>query len=99
MTDIGITRHAVQRMAQRSFRESDLDLIMMIGTEVEDGYLVRTKDRLAAERALKQLLVQIRRLDGKRVVVESGSVVTAYRPGREKERRLMRNAGDRDLAA
>jgi hypothetical protein len=86
-------------MAQRSFRENDLDLIIMIGTEVEDGYLVRTKDRLAAERVLKQLLDQIRRLDGKRLVMESGSVITAYRPGRETERRLMRNAGDRDLAA
>jgi hypothetical protein len=99
MNDIGITRHAVRRMAQRSFREDDLDLIMMIGTEVEDGYLVRAKDCQAAERELKRLLDQVRRLEGKRLVVEGGSVITAYRPGRETGRRLMRGAGDRELAA
>jgi hypothetical protein len=82
-----LTRHVIERMAQRAIRKADVDLIMLIGTEVEDGFLVRSKDRQAAERELKQLLSQVRRLDGKRVVVADGRIITAYhaRPGKERE--------------
>src|SRR5205823_4902519 len=34
------TQHAVQRLAQRGFHASDVDLIMAIGSEVRDGFLV-----------------------------------------------------------
>jgi hypothetical protein len=85
-----LTRHAVVRMGQRAIREDDVDLIVLIGTEVEGGYLVRSKDRQAAERQLKQLLNQVRRLDGKRVVVADGRVVTAYHAEPAKERSLLR---------
>jgi hypothetical protein len=85
-----LTRHAIARMAQRAIRKDDVDLIMLIGIEVEDGFLVRNKDRQAAERELKQLLSQVRRLDGKRLVVEDGRVITAYHACPSKERGLLR---------
>jgi hypothetical protein len=93
-----LTRHAVARMSQRAIREDDLELIMLIGTEVEGGYLVRSKDCQAAEKALKRLLHQVRRLDGKRVVVGGGCVVTAYHAHASKERQLLRTADERALS-
>lgn len=88
----GLTKHALARMAQRAISSADIDLIMLIGTEVEDGYLVRGKDRQAAERQLKQLLDQVRRLEGKRAVVADSRVVTAYHACPAKERNLLRAA-------
>jgi len=94
-----LTQHAMIRMVQRAISIDDLDLIMLIGTEVEDGYLVRSKDCRAAERRLKQLLDQVRRLDGKRVVVVDGKVVTAYHAHPAKERRLLRGSEERSRAS
>ena len=67
-------------------------MIVLIGTEVDDGYLVREKDYREAEHALKWLLCSFRRLVGKRLVVRSGRIVTAYRPSRKYERNMLRNA-------
>jgi hypothetical protein len=78
MSTLTITRHAAIRMAQRAFRIRDAELIALIGTEVEDGYLVREKDYQQVERTLKELLIRSRRVVGKRLVVADGSIVTAY---------------------
>ena len=94
-----LTRHAVARMVQRSMRDDDLLLIQLIGTEVEDGYLVRNCDCEAAMHALKRLQEQIRRLNGKRSVIASGRVVTVYRARKTTQRKLIRNVGQRDLLA
>ena len=99
MSMVQLTRHAVSRMAQRASRDDDLDLIMMIGTEVGDGYIVLTRDCKAAERELKRLLDRVRRLDGKRLVIDGGRVITAYRAGRGLGRRLIHHAEERELAA
>jgi len=87
-----ITKHAASRMSQRGLMPGDADLIVLIGTEVADGYVVREKDYQEAERSLKQLLHRFRRLVGKRLVVESGIIVTAYHLSKRQERRLLRIA-------
>lgn len=84
-------------MAQRGLAVSDVELIMEIGSEVEDGYFLRAKDCQAVERALKCLLQRIRRLEGKRLVVRNGSLVTAYHSNHRKAQRLLRRAAERDL--
>jgi hypothetical protein len=91
------TKHSAERTAQRSLRINDPDLIALIGTAVEDGYLVRTKDYQEIERALKQLLQRFRRLVGKRVVTVDGRIVTAYHATKTFERRLLRHAQEADL--
>lgn len=78
------------RLAQRAIRPHHLDLIKLIGTAVEDGYLVKEKDCQTFERDLKRLMERIRRLSGKRVVVAGDRIVTAYRARPRKERRLLR---------
>jgi len=85
-----LTRHAATRIAQRGIAQGDLDLISLIGTPVEGGYLVREKDFQALEQELKRLRDRARRLVGKRVVLDGDYVVTAYHACRSKERRLLR---------
>jgi len=43
-SSLRLTDHALRRMAQRNISASDLDWILAIGSEVEDGFLVRQKD-------------------------------------------------------
>jgi hypothetical protein len=92
-----MTKHATKRLAQRGIRLKDAELIELIGTPVDDGYLVRTKDCQSAERTIKQLLARIRRLEGKRLVTANGSLVTAFHASRREERRLLRRSHEGDL--
>jgi hypothetical protein len=92
MNDVDLTHHAQIRTSQRGIRESDLDLLILIGTPVNDGFLARHKDCETLERQCKQLIERIHRLRGKRVVVAEGRVITAYRVNRRKARNLLRSA-------
>jgi hypothetical protein len=84
-------------MAQRSIPMRDADLIALVGTKVEDGYLVRDRDCQAVEHIIKKVLERIRRLRDKRLVVADGRIVTAFHASGREQRRLMRNAYERDL--
>jgi hypothetical protein len=97
MTEMSLTRHAISRMDQRAIADKALELIMSIGTEVKDGYLVRAKDCQAVERQLKRLIDQVWRLKGKRVIITRDRIVTAYHARRAKERRLLRHAEERSV--
>ncbi|ANK76512.1 hypothetical protein FA04_27555 (plasmid) [Ensifer adhaerens] len=87
--DFNWTQHATQRASQRGLIETDLQLIMAIGTEVEGGFLVRKRDYLAVEREIKAHLNRLRHLVGKRVVADEGSLITAYHAKPGKTRRLL----------
>jgi len=97
MSTISISRHAEERSAQRGIPINDLEILMLIGCEVEDGYFVRDKDCEVVERELLYALKRIRRLRGTRMVVANGCAVTAYRPDRRQEQRLLRKAQEREL--
>jgi hypothetical protein len=81
-----LSRHAQTRMAQRGLSIKDADLIALIGTEVADGFLILAQDCQQIERELKGLLDRIRRLQGTRLVVANGRIVTAYQASRWNER-------------
>ena len=85
-----VTDHALVRLAQRGIACSDVELILGIGSEVEDGILVRSRDCEDLERAIRSLLSRVHRLKGKRLVTAEGSLVTAYHADRHEERRLLR---------
>jgi hypothetical protein len=91
MNTLVITNHAAVRMAQRGILPKDAELIALVGTEVEGGHLVRDKDYQEIERALKALLKRLRRLVGKRLVISSGRIVTAYHASKQQQRRLLRD--------
>jgi hypothetical protein len=97
MTELTVTRHAEIRMAQRSILLGDADLIAMVGTKVEDGYVLLEKDYQAVEHFIKKFLQRIRRLRGKRLVVIEGQIVTAFHATRRQHRQLLRGAHERDL--
>jgi hypothetical protein len=77
-------------MAQRGF--NDAELIVMAGTEVEDGYLIRQADYQEIERVLKKFLEHLRRLRGKRLVIGTGRIVTAYHATNNHQRHLLRSS-------
>jgi hypothetical protein len=85
-------------MAQRGVSLSDIELIGLIGTEVEGGYFVRDKDFQEIERVLKNLLHRFERTVGKRSVVETGQVITVYHASKTRQRHLLRHAHESDFA-
>jgi hypothetical protein len=97
MGTLSLTKHAAVRMAQRGMLPKDAELIVLIGTEVDDGYFVREQDYQQVEHALKRLLQRLRRVVGKRLVVQGNRIVTAYHPSEKYQRRLLRNAQQGDL--
>jgi hypothetical protein len=92
MNTLALTSHAAVRMAQRNIKMKDVELIMLIGTEVDDGFLVRAKDGLELEKLLFELLERIRRVRGKRLVTANGQIITTYHSYRSDQRRLLRSA-------
>jgi hypothetical protein len=86
MNNALVTAHAAARMQQRGIRIDDHELIMLIGTEVGEGYLVLTRDCQEAERQLKELLRRIWRVCGKQIIVSNGRIVTAYHASRRSNR-------------
>ncbi len=97
MTAFIVTDHAAMRMAQRGISLGDAELAALIGTEVDDGYLVLAKDCQKLEGELKALLERVRRLQGKRLVAAEGRIVTAYHASKRQGRGLVRQAYERDL--
>jgi|HubBroStandDraft_4_1064222.scaffolds.fasta_scaffold995213_2 hypothetical protein len=97
MTALSFSQHATVRCAQRGIPLDDAELIMLIGSEISDGYLVRAKDCQAVERKLKEAITRIRRLKGKRLVVADGRVITAFHATTPEHRRLLRRSEKRAL--
>lgn len=92
-----LTAHAVMRMAQRGFRPDDIGLVSLLGTEVEGGYLLCRRDCDALIRDMKQVIAQVERLRGTRIVTDGDVLVTAYRASPRRSRRLLRGVPDRDM--
>ena len=72
-------------------------MIALIGTEVEGGYLVRHKDCEDVQRALQYLSCSLRRVVGKRLVVATGQIITAYHATKSNQRHLLRQARESNL--
>lgn len=90
MNDLELSQHAEARIKQRGLRINELDLIMLIATEVEGGFYVRKKDVVDIEHAIKRSLERLKKLPGKRLVVQGNTIVTAYHASQNDERRLLR---------
>ncbi|GIW57045.1 MAG: hypothetical protein KatS3mg082_3449 [Nitrospiraceae bacterium] len=85
------TKHAVERFAQRGFMLDDAEIIMQLGTEVEDGFLVCDRECRQVEEQLRAILRRLDRLRGARLVVEGSTVVTVYRAGKRKQKQLLKS--------
>jgi hypothetical protein len=87
-----LTRHAVLRLSQRGVGSDDLEIIDLVGTDVEGGTILLRKDAAAFEREAKKAISRVWRLVGKRSVCDRDTVITAYHATRAKQRRLLRLA-------
>jgi hypothetical protein len=88
---MNISDHAQKRLQQRGMSGSDIELILSHGTETNDGYLLRDQDARRAEAELRKQIEHIHRLAGKYIVVKGETLVTAYHPGRKKQKRILWN--------
>ncbi len=84
-----VTRHAKTRMQQRAISDESANLIVMFGTEVADGYLLRHKDVALAANDDGALRNKLERIRGGRAVVQDGALVTVYHASRSKQHRLL----------
>lgn len=83
------TQHAEQRVAQRSFKDEDLQLIYQFGAETTDGILLRERDIRGEVTRLKHKIDRLERLTGVYLVMNQDQAVTVYRPtGKRLKRRL-----------
>ena len=94
MTSITITRHGEARMSQRGIRESDLDILLVHGTEISPArFMLRKRDAVQLIRDLKEQIARLERLTNKEIVVADGTLITAYhrtRPSKHSKRRTGR---------
>ena len=85
--------HASTRIRQRGFSESDVELIVTVGTQVEDGAVLLRKQDVDREiRDLKRQIQSLRRLRNAKAVVDGETVVTVYRAGKSSQRTTLRRA-------
>ncbi|HPE70593.1 MAG TPA: hypothetical protein PK018_00240 [Candidatus Competibacter sp.] len=86
-----LSRHAETRAQQRGIRESDIALIVAVGTPVDDDSIfLKERDVEREIQQHKRIISKLERLSGCRVVLGGETVVTVYRPSRKTERRLLR---------
>lgn len=88
---MNLSSHAQKRLQQRGLNGSDIDLILEHGTETSDGYYLRHRDVKEAEKELRKPINQLNRLAGKYVVIDGDTVITAYNPGKKKQKRVLRH--------
>jgi len=86
-----LSPHAQQRLQQRGLSRPDISLILAHGTETNDGFFLRRRDAKEAERMLRKQISQLHRLVGKFVVTDGDTIVTAYHPGKTKQKAILRH--------
>ena len=84
------SQHAARRLAQRGIPRDDADLIVELGSEVRDGYMITKRDAQRFEAHLRRLIARLSRLEGKLAVVRGGVLVTAFHAADRQRKRQMR---------
>lgn len=91
--NLSLCDHANARIRQRGFSESDVELIVSLGTQVEDGAVLFRKQDVDREiRDLKRRIQSLHRLKNAKAVVNGATVVTVYRAGKSSQRTTLRRA-------
>lgn len=91
--NLSYSDHASARIRQRGFSESDVELIVLVGTPVEaDAVLLREQDADREIRHHKREIQRLERLKNAKVIVNGETVVTVYNVGRHRQRATLRRA-------
>jgi len=84
-----LTRHPRHRIQQRGYKKSDVHLIVEHGTQATGAVVLRTKDVDRVEAQLKQRISRVRTLQGSAVILRGETIVSIYRAGKQRRRRLL----------
>jgi hypothetical protein len=83
MTDMEMTRHALQRIRQRGRSQADIELVLRFGTHLApDCCVLLNRDADQRIARLKREIALLERLRGWKVVEDHGLVITTYKPPR-----------------
>ena len=89
--DHKLTRHAEVRMRQRGLRNDDIRLLLTAASQISrDVYLLTERDTAREIAKCKRKIQSLERLNGCKVVVEQGCVVTCYHTGKETRKKTIR---------
>ena len=93
---LALTDHAGERLRQRGYRESDIELVVGCGTQLADTIVLTNRDVDREIKALRRQMTRLERLRGTAAIVREGAVVTVFRMTREqiRARRASRAHGD-----
>lgn len=91
------TRSSKRPCPARTPSAAELEIAKRIGTPVEGGLLVLSRDAIADAADLRRQADRIRQLANTRSVFAGDAVVTVYRARRGKQQRLLRTAEESDL--
>ena len=85
-----ITKHGQRRIQQRGYRNADIELVIQHGTDLDDGYMLTNQDVHQTVERYKREIRKLEHLKGTYVVVsEDNALITAYRPDKNRTRRLL----------
>jgi hypothetical protein len=90
-----ITNHAATRIRQRGFRETDAQVVLENGTPSDDGIVLTRRDIAERISEYRARISELERLCGAAIFLADGRVVSVYRPGRKKVRRMIREGRSR----
>ena len=88
MGQLTLSLHADRRIRQRGIRKQDVALVVEFGMAVQDGYVLRGRDAARAIGELKRTIARLERLAGTFVAVREDTVLSVYRPGKHRRRKL-----------
>lgn len=84
-----LTSHAAVRAQQRSFSRRDIDLVVELGTHLNDGsVLLRRRDADERIVTLKAEITRLERLRNAKVVTLGSRVLTVYTATRREQKRM-----------
>lgn len=88
-----LSDHARKRMQQRATSSTDVEAIMVHGTQVRGGYLLRRRDVEEAISGLKSEIRRLERLKNRAVISDRSTVITVYPASRRKQKQLLNSVG------
>ena len=90
--DHKLTRHAAVRMRQRGLRDDDMSLLLRAASQVSpDVYMLTERDTAREIARRKSEIQSLERLNGCKVVVEQGCIVTCYHAGKKNRKKTLRH--------
>ena len=88
-----LSDHAKKRMQQRATSSTDVEAIMVHGTQVRDGYLLRQRDADEAISGLKNEIRRLERLKNRVVISDGRTLITVHPASKRKQKQLLSSVG------